>query len=240
MHIAICDDNIADRKQLERLLKRESERRASSTGIFYTDSFGNAPTLLANPMQYDVFYIDMCKTEGFTGVDTTLALIHQGVNSPIVMCCSDINYRTFSLPSNVLFLDKPINVKELSASIDHALSIKAKALPLIELREDKATVYVTEPDIVYAIEEGRSVKVYLTDKRIICLSSSCLNFFPQLENYPSFFAPSAKLILNGRHIEKLSFHKVTMIDGTSFKVAGKYMDYAKYAYETFHRELPIG
>ena len=28
MHIAICDDNVADRKQLERLLKRESDKRA--------------------------------------------------------------------------------------------------------------------------------------------------------------------------------------------------------------------
>ena len=31
MHIAICDDNVADRKQLERLLKRESEKRKSTT-----------------------------------------------------------------------------------------------------------------------------------------------------------------------------------------------------------------
>ena len=27
MHIAICDDNIADRKHLERLLSRESDKR---------------------------------------------------------------------------------------------------------------------------------------------------------------------------------------------------------------------
>lgn len=26
MHIAVCDDNVADRKQLERLLKRESDK----------------------------------------------------------------------------------------------------------------------------------------------------------------------------------------------------------------------
>ena len=53
LHIAICDDNIADRKQLERLLKRESDKRAAVSGIVYTDSFGNAVARLANPMQYD-------------------------------------------------------------------------------------------------------------------------------------------------------------------------------------------
>ena len=30
MHIAICDDNIVDRKQLERLLERESDKSAET------------------------------------------------------------------------------------------------------------------------------------------------------------------------------------------------------------------
>ena len=34
MHIAICDDNVADRKQLERLLCRESDKRKADTGVF--------------------------------------------------------------------------------------------------------------------------------------------------------------------------------------------------------------
>ena len=82
MHIAVCDDNVADRKQLERLLKRESDKRAASTGIIYTDSFGNSTSLLSNPMQYDAFYIDMCLTEGITGTEVANALIAQGVNAP--------------------------------------------------------------------------------------------------------------------------------------------------------------
>ena len=31
MHVAICDDNVADRRQLERLLKRESDKRSADT-----------------------------------------------------------------------------------------------------------------------------------------------------------------------------------------------------------------
>ena len=38
MHIAVCDDNVADRKQTERLLQRASDRHASTTGVFYIDS----------------------------------------------------------------------------------------------------------------------------------------------------------------------------------------------------------
>ena len=163
MHIAVCDDNVADRKQLERLLKRESDKRAASTGIIYTDSFGNSTSLLSNPMQYDAFYIDMCLTEGITGTEVANALIAQGVNAPIVLCCSKINYREQTYPENVIFLDKPIKVAELGQSIDHALDIMSKAVPLIELREDEDTVYATEPDILYAEEEGGILKKLAED-----------------------------------------------------------------------------
>ena len=200
MHIAVCDDNVADRKQLERLLKRESDKRAASTGIIYTDSFGNSTSLLSNPMQYDAFYIDMCLTEGTTGTDVVNALTAQGVNAPIILCCSKINYREQTYPENVIFLDKPIKVAELAQSIDHALEIMAKAVPLIELREDEDTIYVTEPDILYAEEEGRNVIVTLKDGRTVKVATTAINLFSQIENHPTFFAPTVKFILNGRYI----------------------------------------
>ena len=129
MHIALCDDNVADRKQFERLVKRESDRRAATDGTLFVDSFGNADSLLTNPMQYDVFYIDMCKTPNITGADVVKSLKDKGVNAPIVMCCSNINYREQDFPENVIFLDKPIKADELSASIDHALKIMEQAVP---------------------------------------------------------------------------------------------------------------
>ena len=56
MHVAVCDDNIADRKQTERLLGRESDRRAKLTEGLFVDSYGNEQSLLTKPMQYDVFF----------------------------------------------------------------------------------------------------------------------------------------------------------------------------------------
>ena len=66
MHIAICDDNIADRKQTERLLSRESDRRAKSDSVLYVDSFGKQESVLAAPMIYDMFFIDMINAEPST------------------------------------------------------------------------------------------------------------------------------------------------------------------------------
>jgi len=223
MHIAVCDDNVADRKQLERLLKRESDKRAASTGIIYTDSFGNSTSLLSNPMQYDAFYIDMCLTEGITGTEVANALIAQGVN-----------YRAQSYPENVIFLDKPIKVAELGQSIDHALDIMSKAVPLIELREDEDTVYVTEPDILYAEEEGRNVIVTLKDGRTVKVATTAINLFSQIENHPTFFAPTVKTILNGRYMEKLCFRKVIMCDGKKFALHRDCVAYAKQLLAEYH------
>lgn len=234
MHIAICDDNVADRKQLERLIKRESDRRASSTGILYADSYGNATSLLANPMQYDVFYIDMCHTNGVSGLSIVTELRHMGVNAPIVMCCSEVNYREQEFPEGVLFIDKPIKTADLISSIDHAHTIKENAQPLIELRAEKETVYVTEPDILYAVESGRNSIVTLTDGRNIIVTSTISNLFAEIESHPSFLLPTLKTIINCRYITKIVFHKATMTDGTQFKISRSCLSYAKQMVLNFH------
>lgn len=132
----------------------------------------------------------MCKTPGITGADVAAALVEKGVNAPIVMCCSDINYREQSFPENVIFLDKPIKAEELSASIDHALKIMEQAVPLIELRVDKETYYVTEPDILYAEENGRMLDIFLKDGRTIELLDNAQNLFPSWRSIPYSSPPA--------------------------------------------------
>lgn len=240
MHAAICDDNVADRRQLERLLKRESDKRSADTGIIYADAFGNVQALLANPMQYDIFYIDMCNTDGLKGCDVVAMLTEKGVHAPIVMCCSKEDYKAQAFPENVIFLDKPIRAEELSASLDHALQIKAMAPDMIELREDKATLYVTEDEIIYALEEGRHVAVTLTDNRQFLANTTGENLFAQIQNHPVFFSPNVKVIVNARYIKKLGLGctSLTMEDDTVFKVHRECRKYAKYAFEEFHGKGP--
>ncbi len=56
IYLAICDNNIADRKQLERLLEREKDRRLrENNDVLYIDSFGSEEALLATPVKYDIF-----------------------------------------------------------------------------------------------------------------------------------------------------------------------------------------
>lgn len=231
MHIAVCDDNVADRKQLERLLKRESDKRAASSGILYADSYGHPDSLLNNPMQYDAFFVDICHTEGLTGADVVHSLTALGSTAPVILCCSALDYRSFSLPSHVLFLDKPIQVEALAAVLDQAQKLKDASVPLIELREGGSTFYVTEPDILYGVEKKRHLTLALADGRRVLLETSAQNFFSQVEHYPSFFCPAHHKLVNARHIRSIRFFRLTMCDGTIFHAFGRVLSYARRARE---------
>lgn len=237
MHVAVCDDNVADRKQSERLLKRESDKRLATSGNLYIDSYGNAASLLQNPMQYDVFFIDMCKGE-LTGIDVLKQLTAKGSSAPVVLCCSDLNYREMPIPEDareqVIFLDKPIQAAKLAQVLDQAQAMKDASVQKIELREEKQTYYVTEPDILYAREDGQYIHVTLLSGKVISVIDTAVNFFYQVESYPTFFSPNHKTVLNGRYIEKTAFHKVTMKDGHVFTVTGSIMKYAQKIFREYH------
>ena len=110
MHIAVCDDNVADRKQLERLLGRESDKRKHDTGVFFTDSFGQSSVLARNPMPYDLFFIDLTE-DNPDGLSFALSLCKAGVSAPIVLCSSKTDYRAAAenlpnLPENLLYINR--------------------------------------------------------------------------------------------------------------------------------------
>ncbi len=233
MHIAICDDNGADRRQIERLLKRESDKRTSSGKSFYTDSFGNAQALLACPMRYDGYYIDICHTAGIDGSMTAAAVREKKIYSPVFLCCSEIDYRKLSCPENVFFLEKPLLKNDLSDSIDQIWEAKASGVPLIELRDEQNTYYISEEEILYAKDVSLRMEIVLTDGRRLLLPSSAENFYAQNESFPTFFCPNPKLVVNGRYISQIGFFKITMQDGSVFRVGPNGLSYAKYIHENF-------
>ena len=219
MHIAICDDNIADRKQLERLLDRESDRRKSTSGVFFCDSYGNSEHLSRNPMPYELFFLDMTNEEP-DGLTFAIELRRLGVTAPIALCSSSINYQEAlnklpeqERPADLLFLDKPIKVADLTAIIDEALHLGSNRASTIELRSDRTTIYAYEDDIAYVTSKNAYLTVHLTDGRDVTMLDTVSNFYSMIKNYKHLVLVSERAIINAAHVLKMSGLKVTMDDG---------------------------
>ena len=241
MHIAICDDNVADRKQLERLLCRESDKRKADTGVFYTDSFGDADALGKNPMPYDLFFLDFISDseDGFT---FALKLRSIGVTAPIVLCSSKINYlsRMTSAENPSVFIDSknPIIVSELCQVLDKAIQMQQSRVPTIELRSEKDTLYVKEDDIVYAVSEGLFVHVFLNNGTKVSLITSMENFYHSVSMYSHMLMLTNKSLINIAYLDKVLPAKVILKDGTVVKSSLFLQKYIKSALQEYLAEQP--
>lgn len=230
MHIALCDDNLADRHQMERLLGRESDKQSDTSDMFIVDSYGNPEVMLSHPKAYDLFFIDICQTEGLDAVKVVADLMEKGANAPIVMCCSEINYReSKSLPENTLFIDKPIKVAELHDIIEEAKVIKAGMPDKVELRKLMDTVYADVADVIYAREKKGNTYVMLSNGEELESVGPIWLFKRSLgDKHPEFVFANPSVIININHIKSWGpLGAATMSNGKSFLVAKVSRDHIK-------------
>lgn len=220
MHLAICDDHIADRKQMERLLGRESDRRIPTSGVLYVDSYGSEQSILATPMIYDAIFMDMDQ-DGADAIRIANALRDAGTSVPIVFCCGKTDYRKAAhLPQNALFLDKPIQAAELSSMIDRLLLFVSHRERKLEFRNMTETFYLREKELLYARpQDTRHMYLRLFDGQERVAESSFTNFCATLSDCSCFVSLSSKAILNLHYVSEVSFFKATLADGTAIRLA---------------------
>lgn len=220
MHLAICDDHIADRKQMERLLGRESDRRISTTGVLYVDSFGSKNSMLTVPMIYDAIFMDMTE-DGCDAVELANMLRADGTTAPIVFCSGKVNYRKAkNLPDNSFFLDKPILVNELTEMVDKLLVIKNNQIKKLEFRNRTETFYLAEDELLYAMEHSdREMLLHLFNGEERITEMTLPTFCGNMAECDSYIELSSHIVLNMLYIKEINFFKVTMMDGKQFRLS---------------------
>ena len=217
MHIAVCDDNVADRKQTERLLDRESVKRIPTTGNLYVDSYGHVESLISAPQKYDLFFIDMTDLPPH-GMEVAIQLREMGVTAPIVMMVSTINYRNYvQVPEDIWFLDKPVKKAELSDIIDKGLERFSQKKPTIELRDETKAYYVLPDQLVYATPDAHIMRVKLSDGSLINQLGTLEDLCRALENFDCFYILNRKYVININHVLYVKKRILTMSDGTKLK-----------------------
>lgn len=241
MHIAVCDDNIADRKQTERLLGRQSDRFFKETGErLYVDSYGNVEAFMHYPQMYDGLFIDMT-SENPKGFEIVSMLLDVGVVNPIILCPSSIDYRKqyedsgLEIP-NLFFLNKPIKVAELTAIMDKIKEAKGDPVPTLELRGKSGTVYAKDDDIICVKKNGSGLRVYMTEERIVDLVEDIYNFYDQCEVFPQICPISDNALINVNHIKGRSFGKVTLDNDDTLKISFIYRNAINQALSIISKE----
>ena len=201
IYIAICDTNIADRKQLERLLQREKDKRLAENGdVLYIESFGSENALMATPVKYDIFFIDITG-ETTNGMETAKKLRNNGIIAPIVLCSSTVDYSSYgNAPDGITYINKPITAGHISHLTDVAFEWSRHKTPLVEVRCQKETLFIRHDELIRAVPVDKFLtRLSLTDGRFIDMSDSVSSLEKQCDSYGCFIK-CKKDIVNICHI----------------------------------------
>lgn len=219
IYIAICDDNIADRKQTERLLEREKDARLASNGdVLYIDSFGSEEALMHTPIKYDIFLIDITQSSQ-NGMDITKLLRKKGIVAPIVLLSSSINYSSYvSVPNDLTFINKPINQGQISHLVDVAAEWNKRKTPLLEIRGKKETFFTPYNDVIRAVQKAEfETEISLVDGSYITMADS-LKAFKRMCSPHACFTYCGKDIINVLHIKSVQSNGFRLSNGDFVKL----------------------
>ncbi|MFT3984410.1 MAG: response regulator [Lachnospiraceae bacterium] len=207
LYIAVCDDSVADRKQLERLLSRENDSRQVKTGVIYIDSFGSREALMHTPIKYDLFFIDITNAP-LNGMDIAKELRASGISAPIILCSSLIDYTAFcSSAENITCLTKPITKGQLAHILDIAIERAKTKTPLIEIRGEKEKHFINHLDLVYAMQKEHLVELSMKNGSILFMLGTMAELEVLIKPYRCFIYCKNVLV---------NLHHVTGDKGNSF------------------------
>ena len=225
MHIAVCMDVAADRKQLERLLGRSADRRLEKDASvpYYVQSFGNKEALLMRPFMYDLFFIDLT-SDTIDSVELIRELRNRGVTATIALCPGSVDLSDrLTEEDNALILRQPVKEAELEQILDIALAEALEREPKLDIRGQSDTVHVKEGEFLYAQRVDDITDVYLADGRKVHCFESIDKFYLRCEKFPDILYMPPDLVVHSRYIMSTGFGKVELKNGEKFRVSNKYI-----------------
>lgn len=219
MHIAICDDNVADRKHLERLLSRESDKRAGTPNILYVDSYGDKEHFLRNPLMYDMIFLDMTATPT-VAEEIIQKLVQMGLNAPLVLYSSKIDYTQLSnLPETVVHMKKPYISEPLPELLKLGDAHVIGNVETIAVPCEDGIQYIPKDNIYYCLPAQSGYTLGLTDgtQKNITIDISELQVLTQ--PYKEFCRIDKKHIVNMQYVIMVSPISILMQDYRRFRIS---------------------
>ena len=218
MHIAICDDNVADRKHLERLLSRESDKRAGTPNILYVDSYGEKMHFLANPLKYNLIFMDMSSEPGI--VEFILEHLNEmGYHAPLVLYSDKIDYTKIpDLPDYVVHAKKPYIPDPLPEFLALGDANVIGHVVTVAVHTNSIINHVPKYTIMYAYEDNDVCNLYLTDGTSITVGEKIEELRQIFEPYEEFARVGKNSIANFKYVTAVMPAILEMQDGRELRV----------------------
>jgi DNA-binding LytR/AlgR family response regulator len=228
MHVAICDDNVADRKHIERLLSRESDKRAGTPNVLYIDSYGNKEKFLVNPLMYNIVFMDMCSSPGIVE-EIISKLDEMGFNAPLILYSSKIDYKQIpNLPSYVIHKDKPYLPEPLPELLKLGDLNVIGHVETVSLHSKGILHDVPKEEIMYVImaDNKKDSIITFSDRTTLVVNEDLSEIRRILEPYEEFMMISKKTIANFKYVTMVMYWSLVMQDYVQFRFSPfKYMDF---------------
>ncbi|MFI3202488.1 MAG: hypothetical protein R3Y54_13385 [Eubacteriales bacterium] len=209
MYIAICDNDAAQRKHLERLFNRESDQRLKDNIVLYIESFGfDFQSSISAILKYDVFLINLEQNN-----DTTLSIIEllrsTGSTAPIYFY-NGTEINSAIEEQDVHFLIGYLTNSHITSIIDEIWSKMQSREPTIEVRTEEDTLYLLPSNIVSIRRKDLHVEIHLADGTSLHVYEQLDYYIDLLSNYPSFFLLGYSYVCNKDYISTVSFRSVIL------------------------------
>lgn len=214
MYIAVLADNIADRKQTERLLGRANDVLANETGTLYIDSYGDAQSLMRAPMKYELFFLDIYGAEDH-GRSVIDALKSANVPGKIALVLpEDIPFSYQNAIEGLLTIQKPLIATTLHQLIKDAHKEQMQTVvPKVEIRSENETYYVPLEQIIFAQEINHFVYVHLDNGSTLTMLGEIRDFYRWVNNHKEFVHIKKDTVLNLNHVISSSKKEYHMSNG---------------------------
>lgn len=214
MYIAVLADNIADRKQTERLLGRANDVLSNETGTLYIDSYGDSQSLMRAPMKYELFFLDIYETEDH-GRSVIDALKSANVPGKIALILpEDIPFSYQNVIEGLLTIQKPLITATLHQLIKDAHKEQMQTIvPKVEIRSENETYYVPLEQIIYAQEINHFVYVHLDNGSTLTMLGEIRDFYRWVNNHKEFVRIKKDTVLNLNHVISSSKKEYHMSNG---------------------------
>ncbi|MFV0503556.1 MAG: LytR/AlgR family response regulator transcription factor [Lachnospirales bacterium] len=217
LRIAICDDKVESRNNIDKSLMQIETRWKT---YFEISTFSSGKDLCENLKHndYDIILLDVIMN-GLNGIKTANKICSMDLESYIVFISNyDKGLQHLFGRKTLAFLYKPVNVDTLEENL-------TKVYNLIEREKDKNNVFVYSVNKAKKIEYFKNIIYFestnkriemVTTKGIIIIYDTLKNIWNELHDNSEFLAPNRSFIINLRyatmdsisslHIDKLNIN----------------------------------